>query len=116
MQDKGALKKGQVGETLTWVVATIIIVVIVIFFIFGASLLGGTKSIGDFRASLTSSTSYVGDAPFLKKSLFTYATLGASVKRFDIDKALTTMANDGDFNLDYNKTKAEILLLYNNKK
>lgn len=39
-------KKGQIGETITWIVATVIIIVILIFSIFVASLLSKTKVLG----------------------------------------------------------------------
>jgi hypothetical protein len=44
--------KGQIGDTITWVIATIIIIVILIFFIFGSSMLASTKSVGKYKESL----------------------------------------------------------------
>jgi len=102
--------KGQVGETLTWVVATLLVVFLMVFFIFGASLLGGTKKIGDFRQSLTQKTTFEGGDPFLQKSLFTYDLLSSDTEKIIIDKALTKLADEGKFHSDYNKTKKEILL------
>lgn len=81
---RGKNNKGQVGDTITWFVATIAIIVILLFFIFGASMLGSTKSIGKYRESLTSGASYEGDELFLKKSIFTYLDLSAS----DVKKVL----------------------------
>lgn len=40
-----ANKKAQIGETMTWIVATIVIVVILIISIYISSLLGETKNI-----------------------------------------------------------------------
>jgi hypothetical protein len=37
-------KKGQVGETMTWIIATIVIIVILVFSIFITSILGKSKS------------------------------------------------------------------------
>lgn len=107
--------KGQVGETLTWIVATIIIIIMIIFFIFGASLLGETKKIGEYRSSLTSSSTFEGSAPFLMKSLFTYALMSSTTNRLIIDRTLSKMAEEGDFALNYNETKKEILLRYGQK-
>jgi len=107
--------KGQVGETLTWIVATILIIIMMVFFIFGASLLGGTKKIGSYRPDLLSGSVSEASAPFLQKSLFTYVSIGSSTKKIMIDKALLKMANAGSFEVDYNKTKKETLLRYNNR-
>ena len=104
--------KGQVGETLTWLVATILIVILLIFFIFGASLLGGTKKIGGFRESLTSGQTFEGGDLFLKKSLFTYVSLSSETKKIILDKSLIRSAEEGKFNLDYEETKKEIALRY----
>lgn len=68
-------KKGQVGETITWIVATVAIVVILIFFIFGSSLLGSTKSILKYRPNLISSSISMGDNILLKKSVETASLL-----------------------------------------
>jgi len=108
-------KKGQVGETLTWIVATILIVIMMVFFIFGASLLGGTKKIGNYRPDLLSGSVSEASAPFLQKSLFTYVSLGSNTKKIILDKTLLKKANSGSFEVDYNKTKKEILLRYNKK-
>jgi hypothetical protein len=71
-------KKAQVGDTVTWVVATIIIVVMIFFFVFGSSLLAETKSVQKFRSKIVSEESVVSYDLFLSKSLYTY---------FKIDKA-----------------------------
>lgn len=41
-------KKAQTGETISWIVATIIIFVVLMFFVLGASLLGGTKEVSQY--------------------------------------------------------------------
>ena len=113
IQIKKINSKGQIGETLTWIVATIIIIVMLIFFILGSSLLSGTKKVGDtFRGSLTSTQVFQGTDLFLKKSLFTYASLGSDANKILLDKQLSRMADNGQFNLDYNNTKTEILTRY----
>lgn len=104
-------KKGQVGETLTWVVATILVIVLLIFFIFGASLLAGTKKVtGEvFKPSVTSGQVKIVSDTFLQKSLFTYASVRSSSYGPQIDKELENMTAQGEFSLDYNQTKKEIL-------
>ena len=79
-------RKGQVGETLTWIIATIVIVVVLLFFIFGASMLGSTKSIGTVKSSLFSSSQEYGEDIFLKKSVYTYlmASSDATKKRIEL--------------------------------
>ena len=112
-QIKKINSRGQIGETLTWIVATIIIVVMLIFFILGSSLLSGTKNVGDtFRQSLTSAQVVQGTDLFLKKSLFTYTSIGSDTNKIILDKKLFKMADAGQFNLDYNSTKIEILTRY----
>ncbi|HIH52419.1 hypothetical protein J4412_00990 [Candidatus Pacearchaeota archaeon] len=108
-------KKGQVGETLTWIVATILIVIMMIFFIFGASMLGGTKKIGSFRPSLTSASSFEGSDPFLKKSIISYLFLKSEPKRVILDKTLARNAEAGNFSIDYNQTKTELLMRYSKR-
>ena len=39
-------KKAQIGETMTWIVATLIIIVIMGIFIYASTLLAKTKSLG----------------------------------------------------------------------
>ncbi|MCK5149779.1 hypothetical protein KAJ87_02545 [Candidatus Pacearchaeota archaeon] len=39
-------KKAQLGETMTWIVATLIIIVILLIFIYVSSVLSGIKKIG----------------------------------------------------------------------
>tara|TARA_Y100000310_G_C20501382_1_gene724172 strand:+ start:239 stop:688 length:450 start_codon:yes stop_codon:yes gene_type:complete len=54
MQDKNLMnqKKGQIGETMTWIVATLIIVFVLLVSIYVSSLLSKTKNIGsdDFNS------------------------------------------------------------------
>ena len=106
--------RGQVGETLTWIVATILVIVLLIFFIFGSSILSGTKKVSDsFRESLTSGQIQEATDVFLQKSLFTYASVGSASTQFVLDKTLEKMAAEGNFSADYNQTKKEILINYN---
>ena len=43
-----------IGDTMTWVIATIIIIIMLIVFIFVSSLFAETKSISKYRAKLIS--------------------------------------------------------------
>ncbi|PJE81660.1 hypothetical protein COU58_01825 [Candidatus Pacearchaeota archaeon CG10_big_fil_rev_8_21_14_0_10_32_42] len=108
--------RGQIGETLTWVVATIIILVILIFFIFGSSLLGKTKSVGTFRESLTSSKTTLNSDIFLRKSLFTYLSLTSNDQKQALEKKIVSIYWDKDPDGEYNQTRKEILIMYNKKR
>jgi hypothetical protein len=102
-------KKGQIGETVTWVIATVIIIVILVFFIFGASLLGETKDIKTFRESLFSDSSYQGDDLFLKKSLFAYFNTQRELNKRYIDRWLLEEESEKEFEFSVNETKKEII-------
>lgn len=58
-------KKAQIGETITWVVATIIIVVILIISLYTTSLLAQTKKIASYKYERESDL-------LMEKSLFSY--------------------------------------------
>ena len=58
--------KGQIGETMTWVVATIIIVVILIISVYAASLLANTRKTLSFQKEEVKSDL------LMEKSLFAY--------------------------------------------
>ncbi|MBS3084371.1 hypothetical protein J4411_00465 [Candidatus Pacearchaeota archaeon] len=106
-------KKGQVGETLTWIVATLLVIILLIFFIFGSSLLGKTKKLGNtFRESLTSSQTFEGTDPLLKKSLFAYVTAGSDLEKINLDREIFNLANRQGSDLDYNETKKNMILRY----
>ncbi|MBU2612635.1 MAG: hypothetical protein KKB62_02855 [Nanoarchaeota archaeon] len=108
--------RGQVGETLTWIIATVIILVLVLFFIFGASLLASTKSISsEFRPSLSLTGHFIGTDPFLKKSLFTYVTLPSESKKIILDREFQRLLSQEGFAIDFNETKKEIILRYNRR-
>lgn len=90
-------KKGQVSDAVTWIVATIVIVVIMVFFVFGASILANTKSIGNYKSTLLSEEESIGDDLFLKKNLFTYFLVE---KESDQQKIMFNLKNrdaEGDF-------------------
>ena len=100
--------RGQIGDTLTWLIATVIIIAVMLFFIFGASTLGQTKKIGDYKRSLFSESSFEGDDLFLKKSLFTYNLVQQDSKREIIMDDLIEWEKQEKFDLLLNETKVEI--------
>ena len=65
-------KKGQVGSTVTWIVATLIIIVMLIFFIFGSSVLAESKKLSKKKGSIFSRDDLGQRDLFLEKSIFTY--------------------------------------------
>ena len=101
-------KKAQVGDAITWIVATIVIVVILLFFVFGSSLLAETKDIGTFRQSLTSTETFEGDDLFLKKSIYSYYSINSDGNRRIMEGNLKEMEREGKFNLEYDETKVEV--------
>ncbi len=90
-------KKAQLGDTLTWIVATIIIFVILSFFIFGSSVLGKTKDATQFKPSLFSKEGFEPSDTFLTKSLLTYIYFENSRDGKELDKKLAGMETDGAF-------------------
>jgi hypothetical protein len=65
-------KKAQVGDTVTWIIATIIIIVMIFFFVLGSSLLSETKKIVGYKSSLFSNNLLYKNDFFISKSLYTY--------------------------------------------
>ena len=65
-------KKAQIGETITWLVATIVIVVILLFFIFSSTLLANKRKVGEVRESLKSKPLQIQEDYFLSKSIYSY--------------------------------------------
>lgn len=64
-------KRGQVGETITWLVATLIIVGILIIFIFFSVLMSKSKviAIGDVKTDLTKESKSLDMKTFLAHQL-----------------------------------------------
>lgn len=98
-------KRGQIGETTTWIVATILIVVILLFFVFGASLLAATKDLKPFKDALLSSSTFGEEDLFLKKSIMTYYAVSSEDIRKRMDFELSKLENAGEFKQDINETK-----------
>ena len=90
-------KKAQMGETITWIVATIIIFVIFFFFIFGSSILAKTKNILSFKQDVFSKPDTNSYDLFLTKSLFTYIKVEGSLKGKDFYKILEKYETEGIF-------------------
>ena len=108
MLSKKINKKGQVGDTVTWVVATIIIIVLLMFFIFGTSLLSGTKKVTGARESLTSKITLEKNDLFLEKSLFTYFKIGDKSEKIKFYKKLVKMDEGEIFSVSLNDTRDEL--------
>ena len=103
--------RGQVGDSLSWLVATILIVVLLLFFVFGSSLLAETKNIKKTE-SLESKFLLKNEDIFLKKSLFTFYSVNEN-NQVIMEKELKNLETKKAFNLDYEETKKEI---FNNLK
>lgn len=105
--------KAQVGETITWVIATIIILAILMFFIFGAVTLSSTKSLNEgFKVSFVSSEVFEKGDAFLKKSIFTYQKIEKKEDKEFVWKKLEKMENKSEFNLGLEETSKEIMKRY----
>jgi len=101
-------KKAQLGDTLTWIVATVIIFVILLFFIFGASVLGKTKNITNFKDDILSKSNAEPSDIYLTKSLFTYFKIdNTKVARGFYDN-LIRMKEEGRFEGDVEKKSLEL--------
>ena len=108
-------RRAQVGETITWIFATILILIILIFFIFGASMLGETRTIKDYKEKLTSESTFEGSDAFLKKSLYTYNLVESGSERDSIEKRLFELERENAFRLNVTETKKEISMRFNKK-
>jgi hypothetical protein len=63
--------KGQTGETISWVIATLVIIGILIIFIYLSTLIGKTKSltIGDLGSDLSKKSVVLSEKTLLSHSL-----------------------------------------------
>jgi len=103
-------KSGQAGDTVTWIVATIIILFLLVFFIFGASMLGSTRVVkGNFRDSLVSKPSVSEADLFLTKSLITYHSLEDYNLKRSLEISLRDMASKDQFKVNYTSRSKEFL-------
>ncbi len=109
-------KRGQVGDTVTWIIATVIIVLILMFFVFGASALGGTKSVSKFKKSFLSGEEFVGEDIFMKKTLFSYVMIKESSVKAKIDRNFKDSSLESVFGKSYDEYKAEIVGRYESVK
>ncbi len=89
-------KRGQTGETISWIVATVIIFVILMFFVLGASLLGGTKEVVSYRNGLFfNADKYVFNSHF-QKSIYSYFNTEDSDIKADIKEYFENKSYDFD--------------------
>lgn len=114
MLNKKIKKKGQVGETVTWFIATIVIVLVLTFFTFGASYLASAKSVLDYSEAVFSEIKYKGDDIFLKKSIYSELTAGPQ-GAYDIKQYIKTRASEDGFLIMANVTQKEIRENFNKR-
>jgi hypothetical protein len=99
-------KKAQTGETISWIVATIIIFVILMFFVLGSSLLGGTKKILTYKDSVfDSADEYIFDSHY-QKSLYTYFKIEETLKK----NKIKTYLEEKGFNFEEKQKELRRLL------
>lgn len=89
--------KGQIGETMTWVVATIVIIVILIISIYAASLLANTKKTLSYQKEKRESDL------LMEKSLFAYFSINDTKKNLIYDKL-----KQQEFDVDLDDKRDEI--------
>ena len=65
-------QKAQIGETVTWIVATLIIIFILVTFIFAASLMGKAKSIASKKIALKTSSGVTETSWVEVKTIFAF--------------------------------------------
>jgi hypothetical protein len=95
-------KKAQVGDTLTWIVATIAIVVLLMFFFFGTSALSAAKEVIQFKDSLFSKAEMGEENLFVQKSIYTFLM---SDKEFVKNKIVNYYSKDEGKNIFEEKIK-----------
>ena len=101
-------KKGQVGDTITWIVATIIIVVMLVIFIIGASLLADTKALYKFRDKIISPESELDYDFALSNSLYTYFKVDNSKQKTEFHTELEKREMRGEFADSLSEREAEL--------
>ena len=101
-------KKAQVGDTIMWIISTIIIVVMLIIFVFGSSLLAETKSLLKYREKIVSQESGFSYDLILSKSLYTYYFIDNVKVRKDFYNSLEILEKKGYFSDSLEKRSKEI--------
>ena len=101
-------KKAQVGDTIMWIISTIIIVVMLIIFVFGSSLLAETKSLLKYREKIVSQESGFSYDLILSKSLYTYYLIDNVKVRRDFYNSLEILEKKGYFSDSLEKRSKEI--------
>lgn len=101
-------KRAQTGETITWIVATIIIVVLLIFFIYISSLYGKAKKIGSSSTEIFSTEYFQTQDLILEKSLFVYFSLDDLDKKEIVYNYLKELEENENFYVDLDKKITEM--------
>jgi hypothetical protein len=89
--------RGQIGETMTWVVATIVIIAILIISVYAASLLANTKKTLSYQKEKRESDF------LMEKSLFAYFSVNDTKKNLIYDKL-----KQQEFDVDLDEKRDEI--------
>lgn len=80
-------KRGQLGEGITWFVATIIIIVVLIIFIFVVNLIAQVKSIANFEDEVKKNE---------ENRIYYKSTLAMQINNDNEDKILEWISNEGN--------------------
>ena len=94
-------KKAQIGETMTWVIATIVIIAVLIISIYAASLLANTKKTLSYQKEKRESDL------LMEKSLFAYFSVDDTKKNLIYNKL---KQQEFDVNLDDKRNEIEGVL------
>jgi hypothetical protein len=107
LNNKKNNSKGQVGDSLSWLVATIVIVILILFFVFGSSLFAETKNVQK-KGSALEKLGIGEEDLFMKKSVFTsYQKINEGSKLF-LDRELKKSQEEGFFELEYSTYKNKV--------
>lgn len=106
-------KKGQTGETITWIVATIIIIVLLIFFIYVSSMFGKAKKIGVYSEEVFSTKYSRTQDLILEKSLFVYFSLDDLDKKEAIYNHLKILEKNNKLYIDLDRKIFEMEGFFN---
>lgn len=74
-------RRAQIGETLTWIVATLIIIILLTFFVYSSSLMGKAKKITLGDHFLFSENKFQEQDLLLQQSVFAYSSLKDKTKQ-----------------------------------
>lgn len=94
-------KRGQVAETMTWVVATLIIIVLLSISIYATTILANAKSVSSKTESVFSLGYSRTQDVVMENSLFAYFQINDSSVQAKIGDDLSSRAEQGYFYADF---------------